>query len=559
MKNVRQTISRVFLACVAGTAGATSGADAAPPPRPEAHVLILGIDGTRADALAKAKTPHLDELIRQGSFSDTVQILGTRYDKNDTISGPSWSSILTGVWADKHGVHDNSFKGRNYELFPHFFKHLKQIRPDATAVSLASWEPIHSYILSEADVAEVLPLPVLKNQIRDLRKNGNDLQVNTRDGAWHHLAATREQGTLRLYLDGKPAGDVATGNDQFSLSGPYWYLGRDTRSNDVCFQGQLDDVRIWKRALSAEELTRIAAGAAPAELNRSGLLSEYLFETSTPYRDTASHPQGPFHAEPVANTGTVKVVKETRLGKETQAVDLTTAKGKDHGLRIPLSPGIADVTKEDFTVEVWFKTQDEGRGILLGNYQGQKAALNLELHESNTVRVYHEPENVSPAGGLTREIERDAQMARRAADILKNESPDAMFVYFHQVDATGHGIGFSPEVPEYLSAIENVDANIGTVLSALRNRPNYEKENWLVIVCTDHGGIKRTHGNGHKLPEIRQVFMIFGGPAARQGTLTEQVYLVDVAATALTHLTGPISPKLQLDGKAVGLKELPTR
>ena len=89
------------------------------------RVLVIGIDGVRPDALAVAQTPNLDRLVRAGAFADTTQILGTRYSKSNTISGPGWSSILTGVWADKHGVHDNEFKGKNYKQFPHFFQRLK--------------------------------------------------------------------------------------------------------------------------------------------------------------------------------------------------------------------------------------------------------------------------------------------------------------------------------------------------------------------------------------------------------------------------------------------------
>lgn len=69
-------------------------------------MLYLGIDGARFDALQAATTPTL----AAGIHSDTCLILGDRYRENDTISGPGWSTILTGVWADKHGVNDNSFK-----------------------------------------------------------------------------------------------------------------------------------------------------------------------------------------------------------------------------------------------------------------------------------------------------------------------------------------------------------------------------------------------------------------------------------------------------------------
>jgi len=78
-------------------------------------VLLVGIDGCRPDALRTAETPHLDQFICEGAFADDTQILGDRYTDNDTISGPGWSSILTGVWADKHGVNGNEFRNTNYE------------------------------------------------------------------------------------------------------------------------------------------------------------------------------------------------------------------------------------------------------------------------------------------------------------------------------------------------------------------------------------------------------------------------------------------------------------
>jgi predicted AlkP superfamily pyrophosphatase or phosphodiesterase len=122
-----------------------------PAAEPTKKVLYIGIDGTRFDAIEKAETPSLDALMKDGIHSPTCRILGDRYQKNDTISGPGWSSILTGVWADKHGVHDNSFKGDHYKEFPHFFARLKEVRPDAKTASFVTWEPIHSKITSAAD------------------------------------------------------------------------------------------------------------------------------------------------------------------------------------------------------------------------------------------------------------------------------------------------------------------------------------------------------------------------------------------------------------------------
>ncbi len=276
--------------------------------------LYLGIDGTRFDALQAAKTPQLDGLIKEGIHADNCLILGERYQKNDTISGPGWSSILCGVWADKHGVHDNSFKGRDYEAYPHFFARLKSQLPDARTVSLVTWAPIDQYIVSQADVHE----------------------------KWED-----------------PSKDYAK----------------------------------FDAAAAAEALKQIA----------------------------------------------------------------------------------------------------------------------------------------------------DPKLT-------------CMFLYFGQVDETGHKHGFHPTVKEYITAIENVDQHVGDVLKALRARESFANEDWIIVVTSDHGGKGTGHGKGHQVPEILNSFLVVSGDAAQRGKFQEQTFVVDAPVTVLTHLGVKIEPEWKLDGLARGLK-----
>ena len=74
-----------------------------------------------------------------------------------------------------------------------------------------------------------------------------------------------------------------------------------------------------------------------------------------------------------------------------------------------------------------------------------------------------------------------------------------MFVYFGSVDEFGHGAidersSFTPENALYLNAISHVDSHIGELLRAMRARPQFADEDWLVLVCTDHGGRGNSHG-----------------------------------------------------------------
>src|SRR5687767_5966915 len=92
--------------------------------QPTKRVLIIGIDGCRTDALQAADAPHLHQLAREGAMAVNTTILGDRVTGADTVSGPCWSNLLTGVWPDKHGVKDNKFQGGNYKQYPHFFQRL---------------------------------------------------------------------------------------------------------------------------------------------------------------------------------------------------------------------------------------------------------------------------------------------------------------------------------------------------------------------------------------------------------------------------------------------------
>jgi hypothetical protein len=107
-----------------------------PGPPPVRKVLIIGIDGLRADAFRRADTPNLDSLKRDGALSEhTVTDVIAR-------SGPGWTSVLTGVWSWKHGVRDNTFKGYRRDLQPTFFDRLAEARPAAVMGAVVNWKPL---------------------------------------------------------------------------------------------------------------------------------------------------------------------------------------------------------------------------------------------------------------------------------------------------------------------------------------------------------------------------------------------------------------------------------
>lgn len=108
-------------------------------------------------------------------------------------------------------------------------------------------------------------------------------------------------------------------------------------------------------------------------------------------------------------------------------------------------------------------------------------------------------------------------VANAAITQLQNPNLDAMTVYFAKIDNMGHGSGFSPSNPIYMSAIHEVDSAIGRVMTALHARPNYANEDWLVLICTDHGGTGTSHG-GNSDAE-RHIWWIGSGNNVQQKQL----------------------------------------
>ena len=104
-------------------------------------VLIIGVDGCRADALTLANTPNIDSLSENGVYS--VDAL----NDDITISGPGWSDILCGVRSAKHLVTNNNFSGNDYATYPTFLKYVNDHDPNLHTVSFCHWDPINDEII----------------------------------------------------------------------------------------------------------------------------------------------------------------------------------------------------------------------------------------------------------------------------------------------------------------------------------------------------------------------------------------------------------------------------
>ena len=178
--------------------------------------------------------------------------------------------------------------------------------------------------------------------------------VNTRDGAWHHLAGMRKGSTLYVYLDGQEVGQRSDTAGSFTLDDTDYFLKGDARNDVTVFDGDMEDARFWTRALSTNELAALTIGDEPGNgtVATSNMLAQY----------TGMY--GPHDALYASPRHRIKLVKPLTL-----------------------------MTRTNFTVETWFRSTSTDRGVLLGSYPNNQnySALNLEVSSDRKCRLYIQP------------------------------------------------------------------------------------------------------------------------------------------------------------------------
>ncbi|MGN0555168.1 MAG: alkaline phosphatase family protein [Candidatus Fimenecus sp.] len=82
---------------------------------------------------------------------------------------------------------------------------------------------------------------------------------------------------------------------------------------------------------------------------------------------------------------------------------------------------------------------------------------------------------------------------------------DCIFGIFEAPDCNGHSTGFSNVNPRYAAGVCRLDNVAFRLLEAVKARPTYAREDWLILITSDHGGHARRHGT--QKPYDRMTFI----------------------------------------------------
>ncbi|HQV32367.1 MAG TPA: putative Ig domain-containing protein, partial [Calditrichia bacterium] len=153
---------------------------------------------------------------------------------------------------------------------------------DARLISKATGvlDDEHNWMISTYDGGSALRFRLkVDGSTRTLISNTGVLSLNT----WHHVAVTYDGSQMRIFRDGtQVANQSASGAIDVSPSVPAAIGNQPAGAGNEPFDGLLDEVRIYNRALSAAEITALFNGTTGVEPREGNLINQFDLEQNFP-------------------------------------------------------------------------------------------------------------------------------------------------------------------------------------------------------------------------------------------------------------------------------------
>lgn len=149
---------------------------------------------------------------------------------------------------------------------------------------------------------------------------GNDLDVNVgnlADGKWHHVAATFDGRTRKVYVDGVLKGSDTPSRHSVPVSATNVRIG--STNNGEYFAGSIDDASIWSKALNDKEI--LQRQSTRAESNSPELILRYAFDESSGVNAVAEGTAG-VNLVGTLISGPERIVRDVKDDQKLGTVDV---------------------------------------------------------------------------------------------------------------------------------------------------------------------------------------------------------------------------------------------
>ncbi len=193
-----------------------------------------------------------------------------------------------------------------------------------------------------------------------------------------------------------------------------------------------------------------------------------------------------------------------------------------------------------------FSSWLDNRTKLVGEGLAQTGNIRLDYHfdglELDTVNYPHDK---------SRKFMSDIDQAVTDATVrsIGETAPDLSWVYLEFTDDMGHMYGDSEQ---FTDAVQLADRRIGQIWAAIKQRKEKYKEDWLVVITTDHGRDATTgKEHGGQSDRERAAWIVTNAKLLNDyAKQTEQIGVVDILPTIARFLDVKLSSDRQreLDG-----------
>ena len=190
--------------------------------------------------------------IEDNDFSRAWTELGRQQPRPESILCVSahWETDGTCVTAAQRPETIHDFSG-----FPAELNHLEYPAPGSPALVTNSrnTSPVWAFTCSAGQ---------LHFHIRDKERQSGGITCRLEPGRWYHVIGVRDAagGTLSLYVDHQRVGSRPGVAGDVNSGGSIWVGDH----SNILLKACIDDVTLWKRALSAQEISALKRAALQA-------------------------------------------------------------------------------------------------------------------------------------------------------------------------------------------------------------------------------------------------------------------------------------------------------